>query len=104
MLTALEHPEEAAEAYRRTVELAPGHVGAHGNLGVILTQLGRLEAIAACQQAIATLVWQAISAWVLHSRQDDHEGTIVAYQETIRRQPDHTRAYKAFKPAPLSTS
>ncbi len=35
--------EQAAEAYRRALELAPGWVEAHINLGATLSQLGRIE-------------------------------------------------------------
>lgn len=100
VLTALKNPEAAADAYRRTIALVPGHVGAYGNLGVILTQIGPLdEAIAACRHAVALAPGLAEGHFNLGTAllaEFDSVGTIAAWQETLRLQPDHLRAYKAL--------
>jgi Tfp pilus assembly protein PilF len=45
--------EAALEAFRRAVELVPGHAEAHNNLGLVLSRLGRQdEAVAAFKAAL----------------------------------------------------
>lgn len=52
MLRALGRAREAAEAYRRLVELAPRYVAGHCALGAVLLDLGRInEAIGAFRAA-----------------------------------------------------
>lgn len=100
VLTALKQPEEATDAYRRTIELSPANVSAYGNLGVILTQLGQIEeAVTACRQATTLAPGLAEGHFNLGTAllaQGDYGGTKAAYEETLRLQPDHVRAYKAL--------
>jgi SAM-dependent methyltransferase len=48
LLRATERPVEAEQAYRAAIRIAPDHIDAHTNLGVLLTSLKRNEEAVAC--------------------------------------------------------
>ncbi len=89
------HPE-AESAYRRTLELAPGHALVHNNYGNLLGEIGRFEeAEAAYRRAIAAQPDFAFAhnnlGNVLRAmrRQDEAEA---AYRRTLELDPNHLPA------------
>ena len=76
--------EEARDAYRRALELDPGHADAHVNLGRLLQEGGDVaEAVAHYQRALE-----------LHPRHATAWFDLGIALEDLRRRPDAVRAYE----------
>lgn len=90
-------PVEAANAYRRALDLAPGHVEAHLNLGRLVHETG--DAIAAAEHyrlALKGAPDSAIAAFNLGVALEDlgEEGTAIdLYGRAIRLDPRHAEAH-----------
>ncbi len=98
-------PVEAANAYRRSLELAPGHVEAHLNLGRLVHEAG--DALAAAEhyrRALKAAPESAIAAFNLGVALEDlgEEATAIdLYSRAIRLDPRHAEAHYNLHPAPL---
>jgi tetratricopeptide (TPR) repeat protein len=90
-------PVEAANAYRRALEQAPGHVEAHLNLGRLVHEAG--DAIAAAEHyrlALQASPDSAIAAFNLGVALEDlgEEATAIdLYSRAIRLDPRHAEAH-----------
>ena len=92
----LKRPKEAAEAYRRAVELKPDHAGAHNGLGTALAALGRTDDAVAEFEAAAKLAPEnplpLISLGRLYSAKKDYTKALEAYDRLSKVQPDFVPA------------
>ncbi len=90
-------PIEAAMAYRKALELDPGHVEANLNLGRLAHEEGDIAAAEmSYRRAIAADPRCAVAHYNLGvALQDrgDHEGAIDAYRMAIRVEPDYAEAH-----------
>jgi tetratricopeptide (TPR) repeat protein len=90
-------PVEAANAYRRALELDPGHVEAHLNLGRLVHETG--DALAAAEhyrRALKASPESAIAAFNLGVALEDlgeEETAIELYSRAIRLDPSHAEAH-----------
>ena len=90
-------PVEAANAYRRALELAPGHVEAHLNLGRLVHEAG--DALAAAEHyrlALKAAPGSAIAAFNLGVALEDlgeEETAIELYSRAIVFDPRHAEAH-----------
>lgn len=90
-------PVEAANAYRRSLELDPGHVEAHLNLGRLVHETG--DALAAAEhyrRALKASPDSAIAAFNLGVALEDlgeEETAIDLYSRAIRLDPRHAEAH-----------
>lgn len=88
----LKRPKEAAESYRRAVELKPDHAGAHNGLGMALAALGRTDEAVAEFEAAAKLAPEnplpLISLGRLYSAKKDYTKALEAYDRLSKVQPD----------------
>lgn len=85
---------EAEVAYRKALDLAPGLMEAHFNLGNALLRQGRhSQAIAAYQRALAAASEPAAMARIwynqghAHLATKDYEAAAEAFRQTLRKQP-----------------
>lgn len=90
-------PEEARDAYRRAIELDPGHSYAHVNLGRLLHEAGELAAAEAHYRiALDVRPDDAVAAFDLGVALEDLGRTndaIGAYQRAIANDPAHADAH-----------
>jgi tetratricopeptide (TPR) repeat protein len=90
-------PEEARDAYRRAIELAPGHADAHTNLGRLLHEAGELEAAEAhYRQAIAAGAEGLTATFNLGVVLGDlgrAEEAVTTYQRVLAEDPDYADAH-----------
>jgi tetratricopeptide (TPR) repeat protein len=90
-------PVEAANAYRRALELDPGHVEAHLNLGRLVHEAG--DALAAAEhyrRALKVSPESAIAAFNLGVALEDlgeEETAIELYSRAIQLDPSHAEAH-----------
>jgi len=90
-------PNDARDAYRRAIELAPEHADAHTNLGRLLHEAGELAAAEAhYRRALAAGSEDLTATFNLGVVLDDlgrHEEAVAAYQQVIAADPDYADAH-----------
>ena len=90
-------PEQAREAYRRSLELDPGHVDARINLGRLLHEAGEWEAAEKhYRMALADRSDDSTALFNLAVVLEDlgrRKEAIHAYRQTISEDPDYADAY-----------
>jgi Tfp pilus assembly protein PilF len=90
-------PDEARDAYRRALELAPGHADAHVNLGRLLQEAGALPAaVEHYRMALDSDERHATAAFNLGSAYealDRRQDAIAAYQRAIAADPELADAH-----------
>jgi tetratricopeptide (TPR) repeat protein len=90
-------PVEAANAYRRALELEPAHVEAHLNLGRLVHEAGDAHAAAEhYRRALRAAPDSAIAAFNLGVALEDlgeEETAIELYSQAIRLDPRHAEAH-----------
>ena len=89
--------DRASEAYGRAIELHPGHVYAHLNLGRLLHEAGEIESAEThYRQALSANPESALAAFNLGVALEDQgraEEAIEAYGRAIRFEPDMASAH-----------
>jgi len=84
-------PDEARDAYRRAIELAPGHAEAHMNLGRLLHEAGRTEAAEAHYRlALEARPQDGTAAFNLGVALEDlgrNEDAVQAYERALASDP-----------------
>ena len=87
---------EAADAYRKLIELRPADVAAHGNLGNLLRIAGRLDEAAACYRRV--LQWT--NSPLAHNdlgqiaqSQGKLDEAVACYRRAIQLAPDFSEAH-----------
>jgi len=90
-------PEEARDAYRRAIELAPGHAEAHLNLGRLLHEAGHAAAAEAHYRlALATKPQDGTAAFNLGVALEDlgrSADAVVAYEQALASDPSCADAH-----------
>jgi tetratricopeptide (TPR) repeat protein len=90
-------PDDARDAYRRALEMEPGHADAHVNLARLLQEMGRAaDAAVHCRLALASDPLHATAAYNLGIALEDlgHvEPAIAAYEQAIGADPELADAY-----------
>ena len=97
--------EEAAQAHRRAVELQPGFVEAHNNLGIVLKNLGRVDqALSSYREAVRLrpdYVEACNNLGNVLVQVDRLDEAIECFRHIIRSRPDYVEAHNnlglAFK-------
>ncbi len=89
--------EEAAEAYRRALEIDPEHFDARVNLGRLLHEGGELEAAEACFRRAAEVRPDDPTGWfnlgVALQDRGRREEAIGAYRRSVEADPQYADAY-----------
>jgi tetratricopeptide (TPR) repeat protein len=90
-------PQDARDAYRRAIELEPGHADAHTNLGRLLHETGELEAAEAhYRQSLASCpddVTATFNLGVVLEDRGANDAAIAAYQRVLARDPRYADAH-----------
>jgi len=86
-------PAEAREAYRRALELEPGHADAHVNLGRLLHEAGELEAAEAHYRAAPDDATALFNLGVVLEDRGRLAEARAAYDGALRIDPDNADAH-----------
>jgi tetratricopeptide (TPR) repeat protein len=90
-------PSEARDAYRRVIELMPGHADAHVNLGRLLHEAGELDAAERHYRLAIDLDPNDAIAWfnlgLLLEARGQLELALAAYRRTVEQDPSAADAH-----------
>jgi tetratricopeptide (TPR) repeat protein len=90
-------PEEARDAYRRAIELAPEHADAHTNLGRLLHEAGELEAAEGHYRRAIAAGAEGLTATfnlgVVLGDLDRADEAVATYQRVLAEDPDYADAH-----------
>ena len=91
--------EEAAQSYRKTLELSPKMVEARGNLGAVYVRLGRLdEGIKELEQAAAVgdndkTYGALLSLGVAYRQKDQHDRAVAVLERAVKIRPEDPQGW-----------
>lgn len=92
--------EQAAAAYRRTLELEPDHALAHLDLGVALVEMGDLDAAAPHLEAALELRPEEAevhyNVGTVYFQAGEVKRAVVHLRQALELEPDHALAHKAL--------